>query len=298
MRAVALILSLVACSVVSLAQPASHHAGGARLFLARATGDQVIPRRSTAATATAALIVDIRHRQISYDLTYSGLRSASASRIALYNFDSGGNGARVALLCGAGTRACPAGRGARLGGTLAAERWRGPLLAELASGRVYIQIDSGGRAEIRGQFAANMAMVRSRTYLAKLVPSGEAGASGAGTAVMSETFLPNDRIAVEYHVTVSGTSGRPEAASLAAVSGPGLAAFRTARSELLPTKRVQLSARPRDGATFAGGYTATGSAQSQNLANFMMANNQRPVLTISTSRFPRGELIGEFVPVE
>lgn len=299
MRASALAYSLAACSIVGQAQPAPHHhAGGARLFLARANGGEVVPPRTTKASATAALIVDIDRQQVRYDLTYGGLERGPATRIALYNFDSGRNGARVALICGSGTRGCPAGRGAHLAGTIPTEPWRGPLLAELAAGRIYVQIDSGGRPEIRGQLAPNMAMVRSRTYLATLAPSGVPGATGAGTAVMSETYLPDDRVAVEYHVTVAGTSGTPEAASLAAVSGPQLMALGTARIEALPTRRVQLSARPRDGATFAGGYTAAGADQRQKLVNFMMANNRRPVLTISTSRFPRGELIGEFVPVE
>jgi hypothetical protein len=299
MRKSAFALLILSCPMLVQAQPRPHHSSGAKLFLARASGAQVVPRVASAASATAVLILDVRRRQIRYEITYSGLERAPASRIALYNFDTGGNGAQVALLCGRSARACPGGSGARLSGTLPTRRWRGPLLGELASGRIYVQVDgSGGRPEIRGQLAANMAMVASRTYLARLAPSGEPGAAGAGTAVLSETYLPDDQVAVEYHVTVTGTTGTPEAASLVAVRGPSLAAFRLLRLEPLPNRREGPPARTRDGATFAGGYKVASAAAAPQLVNFMLANTQRPVLAIKTSRFPNGELFGEFVPVE
>lgn len=298
MRKSAVALVFLSCPIVVSAQPRPHHSTGAKLFLARASGAQVVPRQATAASATATLILDFRRRQIRYEITYSGLGRGPATRIALYNFDTGGNGEQVAVLCGRGARACPGGSGARMSGTLPTRRWGGPLLAELASGRIYVQVDGGGRPEIRGQLAANMAMVPSRTYLARLAPSGEPGAAGAGTAVLSETYLPDDRVAVEYHVTVTGTTGTPQAASLVAVRGPDLAAFRLLRLEPLPNRREGPPARTRDGATFAGGYTVTGPAASPQLVNFMLTNTQRPVLAIKTSRFPNGELFGEFVPVE
>jgi len=302
MRASAVVI-VAALASGGAAQPPDHggmHMGGAVLFLGRADADQVVPRQASAATATAAIIVDLRRAQLRYDLTFNGLERGGASRIALFNFGAGGNGTTVAILCGGGDApACPAGGGARLAGTSDIRRWSGPLLSEFASGRIYVQVDGGdGRPEIRGQLAANMGMVPSRAYVARLTPGSQPGATGEGTAVLSETFLPGGRVAVQYHVTVAGTAGRPEAAALIGAPPQTETAVRFLDAQRLPNARRQLARRSQAGATFSGGYTARGAAPSQPLANAMLAGARRPVLAIRTSRFPRGELFGEFVPVE
>ena len=302
MRGLALVLIIVTASVAS-AQPghrAGMHMGGPVLFLGRANGAQVVPRQSSAATATAAIVIDRAQGQLRYDITYNGLERGVATRIGLYNFGAGGNGATVALLCGGGDApACPERSSARLAGT-AALRPGGPLLSEFASGRVYLQIDSGdGRPEIRGQLDANGAMVASRIYLARLAPRAEAGATGEGTAVLSETYLPDDRVAVEYSVTIAGTSGRPEEVALIGVASPGdAAAARYVRSSRLPTALRLFSAAARNGGSFSGNYVVRRSDRSALLADKLRDARQAPALAVRTSRFPNGELVGLFEPVE
>jgi hypothetical protein len=285
------------------AQPAQHrgmHMGGPVLFLGRASADQVVPRQPSAATATAAIIVDRAAERLRYDITFHGLERGSATHIGLYAFGAGGNGPTVLLLCGGGDApACPPGPSARLAGATGALRMTGPTLSDFASGRIYLQVDGGdGRPEIRGQLGANGAMVPSHDYVAQLRPSGEAGATGEGTAVLSETDLPGDRVEVEYSVTVAGTSGQPQDVALVGVASPqesGNARFLS--TGRLPNLRRLFGAAARGGGSFSGSYVVR-RGSSAVLAETFLTTHRSPALSVRTSRFPRGELVGLFVPVE
>jgi hypothetical protein len=275
--------------------------GGSVLFLGRATGDQVVPRTRSTAAATAAIIIDQAQGQLRYDITFIGLERGPPTRIGLYNFGAGGNGRPVVQLCGGGDLpACPHGVSARLSGATEALRWSGQLLSEFASGRIYLQIDGGdGRAEIRGQLEANGAMVPNRNYVARLAPRAELGATGEGTAVYSETYLPGGEVMVEYSVTVAGTSGRPEEVALIGVADPQVA--RSAPflgAGRLPGPRRPPVAPGRNGGTFNGAYTVRRGDRSALLAERLLLARQAPALAVRTSRFPRGELVGVFVPIE
>jgi hypothetical protein len=297
---------LMTCGITfaASAQPSQHmgmHMGGPVLFLGRASADQVVPRQRSAATATAAIIVERVAGRLRYDVTFHGLERGSASRVGLYAFGVGGNGPTVLLLCGGGdAAACPQGPSARLAGVTGALRLTGPTLSDFASGRIYIQVDGGdGRPEIRGQLGANGAMVPSHTYLAQLRPSGEAGATGEGTAVLSETDLPGDRVEVEYSVTVAGTSGQPQDIALVGVASPeesGNARFLS--TGRLPNLRRLFGAAARGGGSFSGSYVARRGDASAVLAEALLTTHRSPALSVRTSRFPRGELVGLFVPVE
>jgi hypothetical protein len=279
-----------------------HHGGGAVLFLARAVGGEVAPRAvDTPASATVAVVVSRGSARLTYDLTYHGLTGGAPVRIALHNFGRGGNGPVVALICGAGAAACPATPSARLAGTLERVALPPRLLSEFASGRIYVEVDVGeGRPEIRGQLEPNGAMVPMRNFIAPLRPTGNGAATGEGTAVLSETYLPDGKVEVEYSVTVAGTSGEPEAVSVtgvpAAAAPPQMRFLSTGR---LPVDSRRFGVRRQGGGSFGGRYVAASPTQKSQLtldAYFMAA--RAPALVVRTSRFPEGELAGVFRPVE
>jgi CHRD domain-containing protein len=274
------------------------HSGGPVLFLGRADGGQVVPHQASGATATAAIIIDRVAQELSYDVTYQGLERGPPSRIALYNFGIGGNGAVVTVLCGPGAEACPPRPAARLAGMATGLRLPGRLLVEFASGRVYLQIDGGdGRPEIRGQLDANDAMVGHREFVARLAPGPARGAAGEGTAILTETYLPGNRVAVEYSVTVAGTTGTPNAVALVGLAAPAdVTAARFTRSGRLLNVRRAVRARA-GGGSFNGSYISSGRDRSP-VVNRLIAEARTPAVVVRTSRFPNGELAGVFVPVE
>lgn len=290
-------IGLLAFASVAAAQHGGHGGGKELLFLARASGDQVVPKQQTSATATAAIIFSRAERNFRYDLTYSDLERGPPSQILLRNFGEGGNGKDVAVICGAGSSPCPDARAARLSGRLAGPQVAPSLLSEFASGRVYLEIvGSDGRGEIRGQLDANGAMVPSRTFVARLAPAASPGAAGEGTAVLSETYLPDDRVAVDYSVTVAGTNGVPQDVSLVGVStSTGAPARFNATNKLLGRAAPRLRQRN----SFNGSYIARRTDTKSVFATKMLADGtQSPALSVRTSRFPNGELYGVFVPVD
>lgn len=303
MRALTFVAVLMSASM-ALAQ-SSHrprmHSSGPTLFIAQATGGAVVPPQASKATATAAIIVDRAKGSISYDITFNGLERGAASRIGLYNFGAGKNGGTVLLLCGGdGAPACPRRPSARIAADQRKFRMSNALFTEFITRRVYLQIDGGdGRPEIRGQLAFNDAMVPTRNYLAHLVPATAAGATGEGTAVLFETYLPRGQVGVEYSVTVAGTSGTPEAIALVGVSpteGGGGARF--LKSAGLPNARRLLGASARTGGTFSGRYLVRSAGKAAPFPDKLLQASQAPALTVKTSRFPRGELAGLFKAVE
>jgi hypothetical protein len=146
-------------------------------------------------------------------------------------------------------------------------------------------------------------MVPVRNYTARLMPNQVPGAAGEGTAVLSETYLPGGKIAVEYSVTVAGTAGAPEAAAL--VSAPRASMAKGARfltASQLPDIRVSEGAEPggagKGGGSFNGAYTVAQVGPRALIAGAFLRAGNAPVITVRTSRFPDGELSGVFVPVE
>jgi hypothetical protein len=297
MRAYALI-ALTGLTAIASAQPqhAGHH-GRSVLFLAEASADQLpAGGPQSAGTATAAVVVDKDGRGLRYDLTYHGLERGSPGRIALYNFGRGGVGRTIVILCGQGDHPCPSRPSARFTGDLPDFPLPGELLSEFASGRIYLQIDGGdGQPEIRGQLETNGAMVASRNYIAPLSPTA-AGASGEGTAVLSETYLPDGEIAVEYSVTVAGTVGAPQ--SVALIAGAPAGALRFTKSNRLPAAFLSTRDARRSGGTVRGRYVAKGRNRPPSVAAAMLPAQRVPSVVVSTSRFPRGELAGVLAEVE
>jgi hypothetical protein len=299
MRAATLILAATAS--LAAAQPSDHgHDLGAVLFLAQADGANVAPERvRTGASATGAFIVDRDDHHLSFDLTYHGLETGPPSRIALYNSGSGRSGPMVEPICGGGAAPCPERVSARISGTLGDKAFPPRLLSEFAAGRIYLQID-GGRPELRGQLEPNGGMVPIRNFIAPLLPRPGSGGTGEGTAVLSETYLPGGRVEVEFSVTVAGTTGEPQAISLG--SAPQASLFVSTRflaSGRLPLDAKGPGVRRRGGGTFTGRYVArTAAERAQLTASSLMSAANAPTVAVRTTRFPEGELIGVFRPVE
>lgn len=294
------ILGALAFSVS--AQPSHQprmHMARAVLFTATANSAQVVPKRPSAATATVGVTIDRTANDLRYDLTYHGLEHGAPTRIALHNFGPGGTGAAVAVLCGQGAAPCPARPSARLAGAIGTLRLTALIFSEFVSSRVYVEIVGGdGRPEIRGQLTTNGAMVPVRNYLARLAPVPGAAAAGEGTAVLSETYLPRGQVGVQYSVTVAGTSGPPQEASLTGVTRQPDVVARFLKSARLPITLRSISARARGGGTFSGRYVARQADRSAVLAVKLLDQDRVPAITVKTGRFPRGELVGVFMPVE
>jgi hypothetical protein len=269
------------------------------LFTATADSAQVVPHRPSAATATVGVTIDRTANDLRYDLTYHGLEHGAPTRIAIHNFGAGGNGAVVAVLCGQGAAPCPARPSARIAGAIGTLPLTARLFSEFVSSRTYVEIVGGdGRPEIRGQLATNGAMVPVRNYIARLAPAPGAPGAGEGTAVLSETYLPGGRVGVQYSVTVAGTSGPPDDASLTGVTRQPEVTARFLRSARLPVALRAFSARARGGGTFSGRYVASRTDKSAVLAVKLLDPQHVPAITVKTGRFPRGELVGIFMPVE
>ena len=294
---------LIACAAAAWAQPRddnhkAHH-GGTVLFVAQADAAKAVPASGSAATATGAFQINRQRGTFAYEVTYQGLERGRPKSIGLYNFGAGANGGLIHLICGEGGPACPDTPFGNLtgawepGGLIKLDN---NLLSEFASARVYLQVvGADGRPEIRGQLEPNGAMVPVRNFVAHLAPAKD-GASGVGTAVLSEIYLPG-RVAVFYEVTVAGTSGAPRSAALVgapANAAPGPQAF--VRSNALP--RLAMRARAANGATMTGQYEVTGERPDALVATSMMAAGAGEVgISVSTSRFADGELYGAFKPV-
>ena len=56
------------------------------MFVAQLDAKQVVGGSSSKATGTGAFLIDGKKRTLAYSLTYEGLSSGRAGRIALYNF--------------------------------------------------------------------------------------------------------------------------------------------------------------------------------------------------------------------
>jgi hypothetical protein len=286
----------------SRAEEGPHGRVGTTLFVVRAKSAQLVPPGRSSATATGAFVVDPTKLYIDYDLTYHGLEKGPPKSIALYNFDKGSNGALVHLLCGSGTTPCPNQPSGNMQG-----RWDGhgpvvldpKLLGELASARVYLEIVGGNsQPEIRGQLEPNGAMLPSKNYVAHLAPASRSDAHGVGTAVMSEVYYPDGRVAVFYEVTVAGTKGSPQKAALVTMPPPTDERARppTFKPEnALPRARLAPSRQPKSGGTISGDYETRREQRDAVTASRMLRETNTEVgISVATSAFPQGELYGMF----
>lgn len=300
MRPAFLLIGFAATGV--LAQPAGEqthgHHGDAVLFLAQLNSDQVVGTEAqVGASGTAALVIDRRRRTATIDMTYEGL-SDPPRRIALFNGSRGAAGKLVLAICGE-TEACPPQSGARLKAAPAINM-DPRLLSEFSSGRIYLQVESS-RGAIRGQVETNGAMVMSRNYVAALSPRPGSGGTGEGTAVLSETYLPNGKVNVQYSVTVARTSGTPTRAIIGRAGNlTGFLANRqfSVTNRLPLADNLALATRP-GGGSLRGHYLVTRASDIniKTLSGIMAASNA-PVIAVATSRFANGELTGVFEPVK
>jgi hypothetical protein len=281
-------------------QHAGHKMATTTLLVAQLDAKQVVGGSTSTATATGAFLLDPKQRTLAFDLTYEGLAGGSAQSIALYNFGQGRDGERVKVLCGEGARACPSGPAATISGRF--ERGEGreldnELIGEFVSERIYVEIVSADqKKEIRGQLAPNTAMVPVSNYTVRLAPAEGTNSSGSGTAVISETHLPDGKVSVFYAATVAGTAGAPTNAALVSGRTPAARAF-AARSAL-PKMQLRASRDKKTGGSLSGLYQVNRAAPTALLATRLSAADIGETgMVVTTGRFPNGELYGALVPV-
>jgi hypothetical protein len=238
---------------------------------------------------------------LTFDLTYEGLASGSPKSIALYNFGQGKNGEQVKVLCGPDGKPCPNAASATLSGRIERSDGReldNNLLGEFASERIYVEITGAdGKPEIRGQLSPNSAMVMVSNYTVNLAPAEGTGSSGTGTAVVSETHLPDGKVSVFYAATVAGTSGTPTNAAL--VNGPTPAARAFTERAALPKMQIRSPRDRKTGGSLTGSYEVNSAVPEARLATQLLkkANGEAGIM-ITTSRYPKGELYGTLNPVQ
>jgi hypothetical protein len=271
------------------------------LFVAQLDSKQVVEGSSSPASATGSFLLDPAERTVRYELTFQGLTSGSPKSVALYNFGKGKNGKRIITLCDSAARPCPRAASGTLSGDLSRSEARSldnTLIAEFDAARIYVEIIGGnGKPEIRGQLEPNGAMVQFSNYTVHLAPLPGTRSKGTGTAVYSETFLPNGKVSVFYAGTVADTSGPPVAAALGTrrtVADPAVRSFDAS----LPELKLKLSHNASTGGSFSGVFEIEGAAHTGHL-NTPLVQTLEPEagIVITTGRFPSGELFGPLVPV-
>ncbi|MEJ0075855.1 MAG: CHRD domain-containing protein [Alphaproteobacteria bacterium] len=291
---------LIGSADFAAAQHTGMKMGTNTLFLAQLDAKQVVGGSASTATGTGAFLVDRAQRTLAYNLTYEGLASGGAKSIAIHNFGQGKNGEVVKTICGADAKACPNGPSATVAGRLEEREGRpldNNLLGEFASERTYVEIvGNDGKAEIRGQLSPNSAMVKVTNYTVNLAPAEGTGSAGTGTAVVSETHLPDGKIAVFYAATVAGTAGTPTNAAL--VSGPTPKERTFAARSALPKLQLRASQGAKSGGSLSGSYEVNRAAPTALFAARLITENKgESGMVVTTSRFPNGELYGALVPV-
>lgn len=301
-----LLIALIASGIAGTAQPQdvdqpmAHH-GDAVLFVAQASAANVVPAGNSAATGTGAFIFDRVHGSLTYDITIQGLENGPPTQVSLHNFDLGGNGNLVKLICGEGAPPCPNETFGNLSGSWTDGEHKeldSYLLGELASARIYLEVVGGdGKPEIRGQLEPNGAMVPVRSFVAHLSPLN-ADAKGIGTAVLSEAYLPEGRVAVFFEVTAAGTSSAIRGAALVGDASAELPDLRFDKPNTLVNLDLRSSPDETNGGTLTGTYQVLRSQPEAVFAtNILSAGNRAVGVTVSTGLFADGELYGAFEPV-
>jgi len=268
--------------------------GHKTLLVAQLAGEQVATGSDSKATGTGAFQIDPVRRTFEFQLTYQGLEHGPPQSIALYNFGRGKVGEPVYVLCVAPTNPCPRTTSDTIAKRVG--RNEGPkidnkLLGEFLSERVYVEIiGSDGTPEIRGQLEPNSNIALVRNYVAKLGPRGGAG-RGGGTAIVSETYLPEGKIAVDYVATVTGVTAAPTTAALGPATRPG-------RQRLLPNTKIRLGRDRNNGGTMKGQYLVNAEAPDAMLPSKPEPGESVAGFVISTVNAPDGAVQGTLVPVE
>ena len=225
--------------------------------------------------------------------------SGGPKSIALRNFGKGGDGEVIKTICGPEAERCPSGAGATLSGAFdsSGRSLENSLIGEFDSGRVYVEIvGANGKPEIRGQLGPNTAMVMVMSYVAHLAPIEGSQSKGAGTAVVSETYLPGGKTSVFYSATVADTSSAPT--NVALVGGPAPSPEALATRSSLPELKLSPSRNRETGGSLSGVYVVNNALPNPLLASRLMsANKGQSGIVVATSRFPHGELYGALVPV-
>jgi hypothetical protein len=269
------------------------------LLVAQLDARQVVGGGKSSATGTGTFLLDPSARTLNYNLTYQGLESGGAKSIALRNFGKGGVGEVIKTICSSDAEHCPSGAGATLTGALdsGGRPLENSLIGEFDSGRVYVEIvGADGKPEIRGQLGPNTAMVMVMSFVAHLAPIEGSDSKGAGTAIVSETYLPGGKTSVFYAATVADTSGAPTSVALAGGPAPTREALATRLA--LPKLQLSRSRNREAGGSLSGVYEVNSAIPNPLLATHLMsANNGQSGIVVTTSRFPQGELYGALVPV-
>jgi CHRD domain len=269
------------------------------LLVAQLDGRQVVGGGSSSATGTGTFLLDPSTRTLNYNLTYEGLESGGAKSITLRNFGKGGEGEVIKTICSSDAEHCPSGAGATLSGALdsGGRPLENSLIGEFDSGRVYVEVvGADGKPEIRGQLGPNTAMVMVMSFVAHLAPIEGSESKGAGTAIVSETYLPGGKTSVFYAATVADTSGAPT--NVALVGGPAPTREALATRLSLPELRLGRPRKGETGGSLSGTYVVDSAVPNPLLATRLMnVNNGQSGIVVTTSRFPHGELYGALVPV-
>lgn len=269
------------------------------MLVAQLDAKQVVGGSPSKATGTGAFLLDGKKRTLAFSLTYEGLSSGRASRVSLYNFGRGKNGGMVRDLCGGDATPCPGGASATISGFFEGSdvRLDNKLLSEFASERVYVEVmGATGKPEIRGQLEPNNAMVMVSNYTVDLKPAAGTESKGTGTAVVSETHLPGNKVAVFYAATVAGTTGSPTSAALVSGLTPQERAFKA--DTKLPRFRLRSVAGSTTGGSLAGSYEIDGDKPAAPFATRLIASAKGETgFVVTTNRYPNGELYGVLVPV-
>jgi hypothetical protein len=292
---------LLACLLIGLSSPAwaqhmhgSGELGHKTLLLAQLDGEQVAGGSDSKATGTGVFQIDPVSRMFEYRLTYNGLERGSPQSIVLYNFGRGKSGEPVYVLCGSTNAPCPKGTSNTIAKKI--KRNEGPkidnnLLGEFLSERVYVEIVGGdGTPEIRGQLAPNSTMATFKNYVADLSPRG--GGKGGGTAVVSETYMPDGKITVDYAATVTGLTAAPTSVALGPAKAGG------GKKRFLPNVKLRFARDRNSGGSLRGQYTVDANAPDAALPSNPEPGQTAAGFVISTVQSPDGAVEGELVPVE
>ena len=279
---------------------AQMHMAMTTLLVAQLDAKQVVGGSASTATGTGAFLLDAAHKTLAYNLTYEGLSSDGAKSIALHNFGSGKNGETIKVLCGGDAKPCPKFASATISGRFESGDGRAidnKLLGEFGSERVYVEIaGADGKPEIRGQLSPNQAMVRVSNYIVNLVPAAGTNSKGTGTAIVSETYLPDGKVSVFYAATVASTAGAPT--NVAMVAGQTSQARTFSAQAALPKMELRSAPNKKNGGSLSGVYEINSAKPAAPFAARLMTNAAgQPGLVVTTNEFPKGELFGALVPV-